>query len=566
MLFKIKTFFVVFCVNIFSISAQEIAIPYRDGKLWGICNETGKILIEPKFDKLEFDGSSSSYSKHDLMISHKNGLKGLLVNGNEILQTKYNYIYASDGLITTASDENGSTQDMVLFNGTSVFNRSIAYIISSGRISGSYELFHVINRDLSESIFVFDTKSKKIVQSIYENYYSLLKNGRQTYPENYTFLVKKTDKEGLLSETWDFSRFPFKKTMYKNSVDDEKYYAEQFIRQAKKKQRENYSESGYGVSGDGGMAVEEVPVERMTGVGEGRFDDVVAIPYTDDSNSKKVKSTRISYNFSSKNDKIILQKTTSISNGKPLIEEILTNFDSKTTQIKSFHTSNFSINESVETTTNFNNYLITKSRKKSAIVFAENLDNVVYFDSITSLIREVKDNNSKSKETIFVVGNFAKNGTIKFGLYSNNRNLISEIIYDEIKQTILPSYNQNSVFQTKIGSKIGFILADGTILVAPKYDEIKEISNSKNNYEKMIQTKIGNQYGLLFSNNNSVVFVDAFSEFQIQDVIKNYPEQSNQILPEQRVTKKPISLISLKDANGKFVGYASTNGQQFFKN
>lgn len=545
-----------------SIFSQEIAIPYRDGKLWGICNETGEILIEPKFDKLEFDGSSSSYSKHDLMTSHKNGMKGLLINGNEILQTKYNYIYASDGLITIASDENGSTQDVVMFDGASVFKRPIAHIISSGRIFGSYELFHVINRDLSESIFVFDTKSKKIVQSLYENYYSLLKKGRQTYPENYTFLVKKTDKDGLSSETWNFSKFPFKKTIYKNSVDDEKYYAEQFIRQANKKQRENYSESSYGISGDGGMAVEEVSVERIKGVGEGRFDDVVAIPDTDNSNSVKVKSTRISYNFSSKNDKIILQKTTSISNEKPLIEEISTNFDSKNANIKSFYTSK----KENETTINFNSYLVIKNKKKSAIVFAENLDNLVYFDSITSIVREIKSENYSSKEIVFVVGNFDKKGIMKYGLYSNNRNLISELIYDEIKQTILPSHNQNSVFQTKIGSKFGFILADGTVFAAPKYDEIKEINSSKNNYEKMIQTKVDNQYGLLFSNNNSIVFVEAFSPYQIQDVIKNYPEQSNQILPEQRVTKKPISLISLKDASGKFIGYASIKGQQYFKN
>lgn len=551
-------FFVIFQ----SVFSQEIAIPYRDGKLWGICNETGKMLIEPKFDKLEFDGSTSSYSKHDLMISHKNGMKGLLINGNEILQPKYSYIYASDGLITIASDENGSTQDVVMFDGTSVLKRPIAYIISSGRIVGSYELYHVINRDLSESIFVFDTKSRKIVQSLYENYYSLLKNGRQTYPKNYTFLVKKTDKDGLSSETWDFSKFPFEKTVYKNSVDDERYYAEQFLRQAKKKKRENYSESSYGISDDGGMVVEEAPIERMTGVGEGRFDDVVAIPDTDDSNSKKVKSTRINYNFSSKNDKIILQKTTSISNEKPLIEEISTSFDSKNVTIKSFYTSK----KENETTVSFNSYLVVKNNKKSAIVFPENLNKFVYFDSITSLIREVKDNNFKTKEIVFVVGNFDKKGTIKYGLYSNNRNLITELIYDEIKQTILPSHNQISVFQTKIGSKFGFILADGTVFATPKYDEIKEINSSKNNYEKMIQTKFDNQYGLLFSNNNSIVFVEAFSPYQIQDIIKNYPEQSNQILPEQRVTKKPISLILLKDTSGKFVGYASINGQTYFKN
>jgi hypothetical protein len=82
----------------------------------------------------------------------------------------------------------------------------------------------------------------------------------------------------------------------------------------------------------------------------------------------------------------------------------------------------------------------------------------------------------------------------------------------------------------------------------------------------MIQTKVENQYGLLFSNNNSIIFIEAFSPYQIQDVIKSYPEQSSQILPEQKVIAKRIALLKLKDNAGKFVGYAATNGQLFFKN
>ena len=163
-------------------------------------------------------------------------------------------------------------------------------------------------------------------------------------------------------------------------------------------------------------------------------------------------------------------------------------------------------------------------------------------------------------------GNKNKNGILKFGLYSNVRNLVSKVIYDEIKQTILPSYNQISIFQTKINNKFGFIQADGKTIVMPKYDELKELNSTKYNYEKMIQTKVENQYGLLFSNNNSIIFIEAFSPYQIQDVIKSYPEQSSQILPEQKVMAKRITLLKLKDNAGKFVGYAATNGQLFFKN
>jgi hypothetical protein len=559
MIFKFKLFLVVFCINVFSILAQEIAIPYRDGNLWGICNETGKILIEPKFDKLEFDGSSI-YDKHDLLISYKNGLKGLLVNGKEILAPNYNFVYASDGFITTSSNENGNTDDVISFDGVSIFKKPIAYIISSGRIVGNCNLYHVMHHDLSESLLVFDNKSKKMIQTLYENYYSISKNGRQTYPENYTFMLKKAKNDDLSSETWDFSKFPFKKTTYNNSVDDEKYYVEQFVRKAKKNRSENYSGGSGNSYGTGYSSGSEEVVEEV-GIREGRYDDVV-ISEPNNSNSERIKAKTISYNYTIKKDKIVLQKTINNVNEKPVVEEIQTNFNPKTSQLKSYYHSK----KEDETTINFSNYLIYKNKNKSAIIFPESAQNVIYFDSITPIIREIQDASFKNKEIIFVVGNKNKNGILKFGLYSNVRNLVSKVIYDEIKQTVLPSYNQISIFQTKINNKFGFIQADGKTIVMPKYDELKELNSTKYNYEKMIQTKVENQYGLLFSNNNSIIFIEAFSPYQIQDVIKSYPEQSSQILPEQKVMAKRIALLKLKDNAGKFVGYAATNGQLFFKN
>jgi hypothetical protein len=559
MIFKFKLFLVVFCINVFSILAQEIAIPYRDGNLWGICNETGKILIEPKFDKLEFDGSSI-YDKHDLLISYKNGLKGLLVNGKEILAPNYNFVYASDGFITTSSNENGNTDDVISFDGVSIFKKPIAYIISSGRIVGNYNLYHVMHHDLSESLLVFDNKSKKMIQTLYENYYSISKNGRQTYPENYTFMLKKAKNDDLSSETWDFSKFPFKKTTYNNSVDDEKYYVEQFVRKAKKNRSENYSGGSGNSYGTGYSSGSEEVVEEV-GIREGRYDDVV-ISEPNNSNSERIKAKTISYNYTIKKDKIVLQKTINNVNEKPVVEEIQTNFNPKTSQLKSYYHSK----KEDETTINYSNYLIYKNKNKSAIIFPESAQNVIYFDSITPIIREIQDASLKNKEIIFVVGNKNKNGILKFGLYSNVRNLVSKVIYYEIKQTVLPSYNQISIFQTKINNKFGFIQADGKTIVMPKYDELKELNSTKYNYEKMIQTKVENQYGLLFSNNNSIIFIEAFSPYQIQDVIKSYPEQSSQILPEQKVMAKRIALLKLKDNAGKFVGYAATNGQLFFKN
>ena len=53
MVFKVKLLFLFFVFNFLTVFSQEIAIPYRDGNKWGMCNPEGKILIEPKYDKLE---------------------------------------------------------------------------------------------------------------------------------------------------------------------------------------------------------------------------------------------------------------------------------------------------------------------------------------------------------------------------------------------------------------------------------------------------------------------------------------------------------------------------------
>ena len=79
MLFKINLFLVVFLLNILSISAQDIAIPYRDGEKWGMCNPDGKILIDPKYDKLEFSDDYTGYQ--ELFWSKIKNKKGLIING-----------------------------------------------------------------------------------------------------------------------------------------------------------------------------------------------------------------------------------------------------------------------------------------------------------------------------------------------------------------------------------------------------------------------------------------------------------------------------------------------------
>ena len=106
MLFRINLFTGFFIFNIFTISAQDIAIPYRDGVKWGMCNQEGKILIEPNYDVLEFeDNYNSDFITFYPKIKDKTGL---IINGKVIFDAKYSRIYEDKGYYVLISDENNN--------------------------------------------------------------------------------------------------------------------------------------------------------------------------------------------------------------------------------------------------------------------------------------------------------------------------------------------------------------------------------------------------------------------------------------------------------------------------
>ena len=67
-------FGLLYCFTVFSQ-----AIPYRNGKLWGICDEEGKIILEPKFESLDF--STDYDTNQDVLIPKINNKEGLIIGG-----------------------------------------------------------------------------------------------------------------------------------------------------------------------------------------------------------------------------------------------------------------------------------------------------------------------------------------------------------------------------------------------------------------------------------------------------------------------------------------------------
>lgn len=186
-----KVFFLFLFIQ-FSFS-QEITIPFRDGNLWGFCDENAKITIPVQFDSYE---NKSSYSSNlQYVITKKNNLLGLVVNGKEILKPNYTEIYESDNLFSISSSENGGTADKITVEGNSIFDKKYASILNSGRIGNYLYLYIVLNFDGTEDVLAFDSKTQKIFQKLYENVYHVTRLPKQYDESQYTFLIQKNRKK-----------------------------------------------------------------------------------------------------------------------------------------------------------------------------------------------------------------------------------------------------------------------------------------------------------------------------------------------------------------------------------
>jgi hypothetical protein len=63
--------FIIFVAILLSscfIHAQTIYIPYREGGKFGLCDEKGKVLLKPQFDRMEWKSGQYFISYNDLLI------------------------------------------------------------------------------------------------------------------------------------------------------------------------------------------------------------------------------------------------------------------------------------------------------------------------------------------------------------------------------------------------------------------------------------------------------------------------------------------------------------------
>ncbi len=542
------------------IFSQEIAIPYRSGNLWGICNENGKVLIEPKFDKLEFPNSYEN--AHDFMISKRNDLEGLIIDGKEILEPKYTSIYNDEDFFHVSSTENGSQRDILLPNGTSIFEKPFAKILYQTKIDKNQKLFHVLNQNLTESIFVYDMVTFKKIQVLYDNYHSisLVRTRNEiTKVSEMFYLVKKTATSDLIAESWSDFKVPLIKKNtgfhYLQEVEFLQFFAGRYYSYTKE---EKYSGSG---KGSNNMPIEAVEYGESYGEVERTPD---AIPYEERaiiSETQEKKEITMNHKLVINQGKLYLESYPFYDLYKKTTTEI--NVEVPITDINL--SSGYFTQKKENRTDNYESFIRYQKNGKTIIIFPYDLKTKLEFDFVDQRSFAIREHNTTLKETVFLVGKKDQKGQLKYGFFSNVKNQFIGFEYDEIKNIQHYSNDGTFLFKVKQNNKFGVIQSDGKILLPANFSDLKEVHNNYRQDTKVFQIQSDSKYGLIYLTSNEIKAVEPVFDYPIQCVIPKYPEFKNYKINSDRKTIKLMTLIELKDESNNFKGYADFNGNQFFK-
>ena len=565
MKFKINLIFFIFLLNIGFTFAQEIAIPYRDGNKWGMCNQEGEIIIIPKYDKLEFQQDYSI--NHEIVIPKIKDKRGLISNGRVLFEAIYENVYEINGIYVLVSENNNVKQtNIVTLEGKSILKKPIIQIISSETCNASSTLFHLLNADFTESVFIYDSHTKSIACWLYEDYYSISILERQNNMKGVVFALKKAKTDALIIENWDFSKLPKEKIKTKLTYKTERDYFNRFVEKS-----HTYSDT-YG-TGSG------------TGSGNYRYDEVVVMedrrgdpiydvqaaevpPIAHDGSNTYTPPTYYTHSFKRVDNQLVFEKSNQY-NSKELKKSIPVDLKIPISaiEIKSY----YNTTRHNDTIDNYQNFIIYKKRNKQGLLFTSDSKQAVEFDTICKTFVTLNSYSDASSEVVFIVGQKeAKTNHIKYSFYSNIKGLLFSFQYDELLPLKMYTNQGNISYQSRIGKKIGIVQMNGKELLMPQYDEIKQLPQSSSGHvTKLYQLRRNNKFGIIFQNTNTqkIEVIDAVFDYEIGEIYLNYPKTEYKKSTELNATVSPkITLLSLKDKYGNLKGYAISNSTLYYKN
>lgn len=542
-----------------SLTAQENIFPYREGNLWGFCDENAKVLVAPKYDAIR---KASSNEKFFFEVTSGNN-SGVYIGSKNVIPVEFQKLqYVSTNLVIAVKKGVDKKEISYLYNtkGELLISQPLSYLKGIKGNDKRYDTTFIIGfyiKDLEgrESLVNLDYYNDNKLSYVLKDVFSIELDNKKSKEELAIAYVKQTATSAVETK---YFKVEESQIILLDNKKDSQYIQENTGPKKKKEGYNNYEDNIAVPNMDSEMVVDEPRAYSGTGSGSGDR------PGRENTTRKTPKGTSY-YKYVLKENQIEVEVSNNVKKNVKLIK-----FPIKADKIEIFKSKGLVVDEKSfsDSTQSYFNYIIYQKKNKYGLVYQFPFQKSVEYDFLEPMKSEKKFN--YSLKNYFKVGIIdKKTKTMKYGVIDTKHNVVLPFEYEEIKvgYTITPMVKEQ-VFLVKKNNFYGLISekllgtnADAKEIKLPiEFDSIE--FNSEN--QSFLKVKKGNQHSAYISYYSN-------SDYVLTLLPTYYPYPVREIKYTVSSGKKGISLleaieyIALEDENKNFKGYANPNGTLYFK-
>ncbi len=593
MKYKIALFITVF--SMFSLFAQQLAIPYRDGKNWGVSDVNGNLILPALYDSVTFD-TNDGYNQ-EILFTELKGKKGLIVKGVEVFKPEYlSIVFVHNIYIATKEANNQYELHIADQTGKEVLDHSFVMLTSlkqhifytnvqteKGGSSRSIQNYLVtlslINRDNKKSVLVWDVQQSKIVQWLFKDYYSISDPSYYDYSAlQYRYKAKADSPLQEQLFTVKEGQFVVAPPLKKEVLSEILIPKEEHSGSSRGSGTGNGSRSGKGGRGTGSGKVSEeysesiglrsdydMVVESPSIKGDPDSDISLVAPNEVPVKEKPKEYVSKTVEYSLLNSKIIFETT--LRNNPKVKGATEVSLKGKISDVKLNNIGYTEVKSTkADTIFYYKNFVTYRNGAKYGVLLGDDSSKTREFDTL--IVKQYTSHLEFRGKLSFLVGNKdKKTKKFKWSIMDSDLEMKFPFDYDQIIDNNPYGGEDLNQWTAIVDGKYGIINPNGTVLLAPEYDEIVSKKNSFGR-NVFLQMRKGNLYGVYIRERDKKIEIyPALYPYPIDKIYFNYPFQKDgfsELTKEQK--EQSIMLFSLINEQGKPMGYANKNGTFYFKN
>jgi hypothetical protein len=533
--------------------AQDKIFPYREGNLWGFCDENATVLVAPKYDAIKKErGKDATFFQASLGNN-----TGVYIGSKNVIPVEFqDLIYVSSNLIIAIkkSADKKETQYLYNTNGELLINQPLSSLKgikgNDKRYDNTFIIgFYIKDLEGKESLVNLDYYNDNKLSYVIKDVFSIELDNKKSKEELAIAYVKQTATSAVETK---YFRVEGSQIILLDAKKDSQYIQENT---GVKKKKDSYNEYDNNVAVpnmDSDMVAEVEEPRGYSGSGTGSGDG----PGRGKTTRKMPKGTSY-YKYLLKENQIEVEVSNNVTKSKKTVK-----FPIKADKIEVFKTKGVITDDksNADTIQTYFNYVIYQKKNKFGLVYQFPFQKSVEYDFLEPMKSEKKyDSGSRNYFKVGVLDKKTK--TLKYGIIDVNHTFILPAEYDEIKMgyTITPSFKEQ-VFLVKKNNLFGLVSENKEFKLPIEFDSIE--FNPEN--QSFLRVKKGNQHSAYISYYSN-------SDYVLTLLPLYYPYPVREIKYTISSGKKGISLleaieyIALEDENGNFKGYANPNGTLYFK-